>query len=202
VPDYRDLTLYLLRHGQTEDNRVGRWTGSNDSPLTERGREHARASGRALKRIAGDLSALDFFASPLHRASATMRLLRLGAGLPETGFHADRRLKENDCGDFSSMTEAEINALDPAYLQARDADEWNWRAPGGQTQAEQFGIVGVFLGTLRRDSVIVCHGLTLRLLRARILKLTPAETVGHPFHDYGILKYARGEEQYIGVDDA
>src|SRR6516164_1643262 len=100
MPHFRDATLYLLRHGQTEDNVAGRWTGCNDSRLTERGREHARASGRALKRIANDLFALDFFASPLHRASTTMRLLRAGAGLPETGFHADRRLKENDCGDF------------------------------------------------------------------------------------------------------
>jgi probable phosphoglycerate mutase len=130
-----------------------------------------------------------------------MRLLRAGAGLPETGFRADRRLKENDCGEFSSMTEDEINARDPAYLKARDADEWNWRAPGGQSQAEQFAVVGAFLNTLTRDSVIVCHGLTLRLLRARVLNLSSAETVGHPFHDYGILKFAHGEEKYIGVDD-
>jgi probable phosphoglycerate mutase len=201
MPDFRDFTLYLLRHGQTEDNVAGRWTGCNDSPLTERGREHARASGRALKRIAGDLAALDFFASPLHRASTTMRLLRAGAGLPETGFHADRRLKENDCGDFTGLTETEINAIDRSYLKARDADEWTWRAPGGQSQAEQFTIIQAFLSTLRRDSVIVCHGLTLRLLRAAVLKLSPAETVGHPFHDYGILKFARGEESYVGVDD-
>src|SRR5579862_6011450 len=101
MPDFRDLTLYVIRHGQTVDNVAGRWTGSNDSPLTELGREHARASGRVLRRIAGDLGRYNFFSSPLHRASVTMRLMRVAAGLPELGYHADRRLRENDDGDYS-----------------------------------------------------------------------------------------------------
>jgi probable phosphoglycerate mutase len=201
MPDFRDLTLYVVRHGQTEDNVAGRWTGCNDSPLTERGRRHARATGRTLKRVVADLSALAFHASPLHRASTTMRLLRQGAGLPETGFHADRRLKENDCGDFSSLTEAEINALDPSHLKGRDADEWNWRAPGGESQAEQFARVGAFLAALVQDSVIVCHGLTIRLVRGHLLGLSPGEIVGHPFHDYGLLRYRAGMETHIGIDD-
>jgi broad specificity phosphatase PhoE len=198
MPDFRDLTLYVIRHGQTEDNVAGRWTGCDDSPLTELGREHARASGRVLRRIAGDLSQLDFFASPLHRASTTMRLLRVAAGLPELGYHADRRLKEGDCGDWTGLTEDEIRAIDPAHLATRYPDEWHWKAPGGESLAEQQVTVGRFLRTLTRDSVIVCHGYTSRVLRAEVLNLSPVASASQGMlPNTGVVRFANGREEFF-----
>jgi probable phosphoglycerate mutase len=196
VTHFRDLTLYVIRHGQTEDNVAGRWTGTDDSPLTELGREHARASGRVLKHIAGDLSHYDFFASPLHRASTTMRLMRVAAGLPELGYHADRRLKEGDCGDYTGLTEDEIRAIDPAHLATRYPDEWHWKAPGGESLAEQQATVGGFLRTLTRDSVIVCHGYTSRVLRAEVLNLSPLDAAaGGMLPNTGVVRFAKGREE-------
>ena len=196
MPDFRDLTLYVIRHGQTEDNVAGRWTGTNDSPLTELGREHARASGRVLKRIAGHLSQLDFFASPLHRASVTMRLMRVAAGLPELGYHADRRLKEGDCGDYTGLTEEEIREIDPGHLATRYPNEWHWKAPGGESLAEQQVTVGRFLRTLTRDSVIVCHGYTSRVLRAELFALSPADAAaGGMIPNTGVTRFAQGREE-------
>ena len=43
------LTLYILRHGECEHNVEGRLASQDDSPLTENGREQARANGRLLK---------------------------------------------------------------------------------------------------------------------------------------------------------
>mgnify|MGYP002214341358 CR=1 FL=1 len=42
--------LLLLRHGQITANRVGRWHGSTDSPLTLRGRWQAWRTGRYLSK--------------------------------------------------------------------------------------------------------------------------------------------------------
>lgn len=196
MPLFRDLTLFVIRHGQTEDNVAGRWTGCNDSPLTELGREHARASGRVLKRIAGDLSRYDFFSSPLHRASVTMRLMRVAAGLPELGYHADRRLKEGDCGDYTGMTEDEIRAIDPAHLATRYPDEWHWKAPGGESLADQQKTVRRFLDTLTRNSVIVCHGYTSRVLRAEVLNLSPMDAAaGGMVPNTGVTRFAHGREE-------
>ena len=196
MPDFRDLTLYVIRHGQTEDNVAGRWTGCDDSPLTELGRAHARASGRVLKRVAGDLAQLDFFASPLHRAGTTMRLMRVAAGLPELGYHADRRLKEGDCGDYTGMTEDEIRAIAPAHLATRYPDEWIWKASGGESLADQQVTVGRFLRTLTRDSVIVCHGYTSRVLRAEVLNLSPVEAAaGGMLPNTGVVRFAHGKEE-------
>lgn len=38
--------LYLMRHGQTRFNLQGRIQGACDSPLTEEGKEQARAASR------------------------------------------------------------------------------------------------------------------------------------------------------------
>jgi broad specificity phosphatase PhoE len=198
MTDFRDLTLYVIRHGQTEDNVAGRWTGCNDSPLTELGREHARASGRVLKRIAGDLSRYDFFASPLHRASTTMRLMRVTAGLPELGYHADRRLKENDDGDWTGLTVEEMRAIDPEHMARRDVDEWHWKTPGGQSLAELSVTVGRFLETLTRDSVIVCHGYTSRALRAQVFNLSAAEAATRGMlPNTGVVRFANGHEEFF-----
>ena len=47
--------IYLVRHGETTWNRVGRQQGHDDSPLTETGIEQARAAGRVLQRAIPDI---------------------------------------------------------------------------------------------------------------------------------------------------
>ncbi|MGU4174521.1 phosphoglycerate mutase family protein, partial [Pseudomonas aeruginosa] len=42
------MSIYLVRHGQTEFNAVRRWQGQVDSPLTELGRQQAMRMGRRL----------------------------------------------------------------------------------------------------------------------------------------------------------
>ena len=44
--------LALVRHGQTEWNRVGMFTGWSDEPLNELGRVHAKHAGVILAGIA------------------------------------------------------------------------------------------------------------------------------------------------------
>jgi len=63
--------VWLLRHGQTEANVIGRFAGRTAEALTEEGRAQAREAGRRLrgegiKRI---------YASPLPRTMETARLL-------------------------------------------------------------------------------------------------------------------------------
>ncbi|WP_284246686.1 histidine phosphatase family protein, partial [Methylobacterium haplocladii] len=41
-------SLILVRHGESTANAAGAFTGRLDVPLTERGREQARAVGRRL----------------------------------------------------------------------------------------------------------------------------------------------------------
>lgn len=96
-------TLYLIRHGETEWNRVGRWQGHSDVPLSERGREQARALAERLAREPVRIAAI--YASDLQRALETARIIAAPLRLPVTPVRA---LREIDIGPWSGLTRAEI----------------------------------------------------------------------------------------------
>jgi broad specificity phosphatase PhoE len=199
VPDvsdvFRSLTLYVIRHGECEHNVARRAASQNDSALTQRGHDQARANGMLLKDLASPLDRFRFFASPLHRTCVTMEIVREAAGLAPTGYFADRRLMEIDFGDHTWMTREEIG-LD---AQARFlADPWNHAQPNGESQAMLFARVGRFLQTLSGDAVIVTHAWSARMIRAHYLGLPPEDTVRYDAPHAGILRLFQGTETIFG----
>jgi probable phosphoglycerate mutase len=196
MADFRDLTLYVIRHGECEHNVAGRVAGQNDSPLTTVGKSQARANGELLSSIAGDLSSFAFFASPQHRASHTMELVRQGAGLPPTGYIADRRLMEIDFGDHTWMTMAELDAGGHKRLSAQS---WDYQRPNGESWLDVHDRVGRFLSMLTQDAVIVTHGGTARMVRAHYLGLSPEDTLRYSAPHAGTMRLAAGVETYFGA---
>jgi len=192
MPDFRDLTLYVVRHGECEHNAEGWAAGHDDSPLTTNGREHARANGHLLAEIA-DLSSLDFHASSLHRACTTMELLREAAGLPPNGYRADGRLVEGNLGDHARISTT-------AFLEYPEyrADPWNYVRPNGESTAMVHARVSRFLDSLTRDCVIVTHALTAAMIRAHYLNLSPEEALRYHMPNAGLLRLSMGTEAAFG----
>ena len=58
------MLLYAIRHGQSMDNFLRRYSGWSSAPLSEKGREDARRAGQLLRGIHFD----KIYASPLARA--------------------------------------------------------------------------------------------------------------------------------------
>jgi probable phosphoglycerate mutase len=199
MPSFRDLTLFVIRHGECEHNIAKRAASWDDSPLTDLGREQARGNGRRLKDIAGDLSAFDFFASPIHRTCNTMELVRETAGLSPTGYRADRRLMEIDFGDHTWLTLGEIRALDPDLPGLDDHGDWDYVRPNGESWAQLHARVGLFLPTLTRNAVIVTHYGPARTIRGHYLGLTPEETKRYKPPHAGIMRLSGGTETYFGT---
>jgi broad specificity phosphatase PhoE len=195
VTNFRDLTLYIVRHGECEDNLARRIGSHNDSALTEKGRGQARDNGRLLREMIGDLSTLDFFSSSLHRACVTMELLRETAGLSPTGYRADHRLMEIHTGDHIGLTWTDIPEEDHVAFRA---DPWNAARPGGESRADVFARAGRFLSTLKRDAVLVTHGGTAAAIRAQCLDLSPEEALRYQAPNAGLLRLSRGTEAYFG----
>jgi broad specificity phosphatase PhoE len=193
MPDFSSLTLYVIRHGQCEHNAAGWAAGQDDSPLTALGREQARANGRILGEVAGDVARLDYFASPLHRACNTMELLRAEIGLPPTGYRADGRLMEGDLGDHARISTSDF-LRHPDHL----ADPWNYVRPNGESQAMIYERVGRFLRTVVRDSVIVTHALPVVMIRAHYLGLSPQQAMGYDMGNAGVLRLSAGTEARFG----
>lgn len=100
------LTLYLIRHGQTEWSLSGQHTGQTDMPLTPAGEIQA-------SRLAPILSAVEFsavFASPLKRARRTCEL----AGLSKNA-QVDPDLVEWNYGTYEGLTSMEIHDDNPTW---------------------------------------------------------------------------------------
>ena len=117
--------LLLLRHGETEWNRVGRLQGRDDSPLTPRGLAQAGALARACKALGvGRL-----IASPLGRAHATAERISAGCNVP---IELRDGLAEMSFGMCAGLTLDEVRARFPGLLEARERDRWNHRWPGGE----------------------------------------------------------------------
>jgi len=196
MPDFRDLTLYVIRHGECEHNVAGRVAGQNDSPRTAAGRAQARANGVLLAKTAGDLSSFGFHASPQHRAASTMELMREGAGFPATGYSADRRLMEIDFGDHTWMTMAELDAGGHKRLSAQS---WDYQRPSGESWADVHDRVGRFLSALETNAVIVTHGGTARMIRGHYLNLPAEEILRYNAPHAGIMRLSQGVETYFGA---
>jgi probable phosphoglycerate mutase len=189
----RSLTLYVIRHGECEHNLLRRAAAQDDSPLTERGREQARATGKLLRELIGSADTFEWYASSLHRACVTMEMVRESAGLPVNAYRADRRLMEGDLGDHT-WWRAEEMLNHPEFL----ADPWNYIRPDGESQAMVHARVGKFLATLKRNSVLVAHALTVNMIRAHYLTLTPAQIVGHELPHAKLIRLSEGIETLFG----
>ncbi len=173
------MTLFLLRHGQTDWNvEPARCQGWRDVGLNETGRAQARARGRALLGRGVEL----IVTSHLRRARETAELVReelLGrvvtdeatprpAGRPQCGrtgvavggagaparplpIVVDPRLAETHRGRWEGRPYVDIVREEPAEWRAYREQPETFRFPGGESLAEQQRRVLAALGDAALD---------------------------------------------------
>ena len=167
-----DLTLYFVRHGETDWNKIQRYQGQTDIPLNDTGRAQAARNGRVLGEVLGARKAsIGFVASPLERTTETMEIARTNMGLPARPFATDERLKEQNFGHWEGLIWSELPKLDPDGFAARQADTWNWTPCGGENYETVRARVASWLSELRGDTVVVSHGNISRAVRGILLGL-------------------------------
>ena len=155
------MEVVLVRHGETEWSRAGKHTGRTDVPLTDLGRDQARAAGEALRNR--DFALV--LTSPLSRAAETCRI----AGF---GDQAEKRdeLMEWDYGAYEGRTTPEIRESEPGWLL------WSSGVPGGETVGEVGLRAEAIIADVRAaggDALLFAHGHVLRVLTACWLGLAP-----------------------------
>lgn len=91
------MTIYLVRHGQTEKNRAMRLQGRSDHPMDETGKAQAAAAAEYFRSQGVSFGAV--FSSPLLRAVQTAKLI---AG-EDAAVQTDGRLIEMDYGPYEGM---------------------------------------------------------------------------------------------------
>ena len=159
--------IYLVRHGQTLQNRAGLLQGRSDFPLNEMGREQARRVGAFFREQGVRFDAV--YTSPLRRAVQTAALIA-GETVP---LRVDERLIEMDYGPYEGMA---LRAPAPEVL-AFFRDFVNVPAPAGMEKLSAVTArLGAFLEQLRpeaeeRDILVSTHAIALK---GTLEYLTPA----------------------------
>jgi probable phosphoglycerate mutase len=161
------LSLYLVRHGQTDYSLNNRFCGAIDPPLNEHGLAMAEALGA---RYGGEPWA-GIWCSPQVRARQTAlptatrahKELILDDGLREIGY-----------GEWEGRPEEEVARVDAARFHAWSAHPGHVAPPGGESG---LAIASRALGALERIKqahpsgkvLIVSHKATLRVLVCALL---------------------------------
>src|SRR5689334_2452124 len=118
------LSLYLVRHGQTELSRANAFCGAIDPPLSTAG----RAMAEALAARYADEKWQAVYASPPARARATAaplaRLLELEPG-------SEGGVREIAYGSWEGRAEDEVAASEPAAFRAWTEHPGRVAPPGG-----------------------------------------------------------------------
>jgi broad specificity phosphatase PhoE len=182
--------LYFIRHGETDFNVAQRLQGRSETRLNARG----RSQGREIAGVLRDLFERDwhqpsdyaYVSSPLLRARETMELMRAELGLDPGAYAIDDRLAEISYGEWEGFTLAEIQARDPAVLQRRERDKWDFTPPGGESYREVAARVAAWYATVTRDSVIAAHGGVARALMANF-HILPEEEATHADILHGVV---------------
>lgn len=172
------ITLYILRHAESEANAKRLLASRLPFPLTDAGRAEAET-------IAAEFTLLNrvdrIVCSPLVRALQTAEPFGRLAGLP---VEVDERLAEQDLGAFSGLSYDEVKTLDD-YVQDA-ASRWDWVPRGGGESYRMIADrVGDFLRSLEgrpegERLLIVTHAVTLRLMRAHLENTLPAYPTAFP----------------------
>jgi 2,3-bisphosphoglycerate-dependent phosphoglycerate mutase len=149
---HAQLTIYVVRHGQTDWNKEGRIQGGTDNPLNSTGREQAAAMGRTLADVKIDA----VYSSSHQRARQTAAVLESRAPVV-----AMDELRERFFGKFEGA-----NDKDPAILADWNKRRYSWAddMEGGESLESQARRAEAALKTIRerhKDGgtvVIVGHG--------------------------------------------
>lgn len=102
--------IYILRHGQSEDNANRVFAGHNDTSLTQLGRQQSLEAGEKLKNYKIDL----IYSSPLKRAFETAEIISQELGKE---FSIDDDLIERNFGVQTGKPESEVNKYSNKILE-------------------------------------------------------------------------------------
>jgi broad specificity phosphatase PhoE len=170
--------IYLVRHGQTEFNRIGRLQGHVDSPLTPLGVDQAQRVGVLLKSLIDDPADWIIEASSLGRTAHTARLIAHELGAEDIVL--EDRLREVSMGSWDGLTFEEIAAIAPETVAAAPRSSLFFHSPDGETYAAMCARLRSWLDEAIADGrprIVVSHGVSGRVLRALYADLDWDEAV-------------------------
>jgi broad specificity phosphatase PhoE len=193
--------IILVRHGQTEWNRVERFRGRMDIELNEMGWHQAQAVARRLHREHIDA----VYSSPMKRAVQTAEPLAEVHGLE---VQALERLNDIDYGAWAGLTPDEVASTDVDLYQAWLDTPHLVRFPDGESlddvRSRAWEVLEqVYLRHEGRTTVLVSHLVVNRVLISAFLGLSNASfwQIGQSNAAINILEVRDAERRLLVLND-
>ena len=177
-----DNVLVLVRHGESQWNKLNLFTGWKNPDLTETGVAEARAAGRLLKARGYRFDVA--FTSDLLRAQHTLDLMLEELGQEGLPTQKSQKLNERDYGDLSGLNK------DEARAKWGEKQVHTWRRsydvapPGGESLKDTADRVLPYYEAeiwpevkAGRNVLVAAHGNSLRALIMRLEGLTGEQIV-------------------------
>jgi len=159
--------LILVRHGKTDWNKLGKWTGHAEADLVEEGIVEARKAGVALKNIRIDCA----FVADLRRAQQTFVAICDSLGLESVPTTIHPAIKERNYGVYTGQNKWQIKEQvgDAEFQRIRRG--WDVAIPEGESlKAVYERIVPYYESAIRpelvkgKNTIVVSSGNALRAL--------------------------------------
>tara|TARA_B100000579_G_scaffold242683_1_gene199000 strand:- start:130 stop:1458 length:1329 start_codon:yes stop_codon:yes gene_type:complete len=167
--------LILVRHGETDWNKQGRFQGQIDIPLNQRGRSQAQAASEFLKNI----SIQKAFSSSLSRPRETAQIILKKH--PGIKISLKDNLKEISHGKWEGKLESEINSDWPDLLKTWKILPEKVQMPDGENikEVSKRSIAGwIEICKNLKDNetaLIVAHDAVNKTILCHLLGLMPSE---------------------------
>lgn len=171
--------LILVRHGKSEWNKLGQWTGKTDVSLIQEGLEEARRAAESLKDIRIDCAHI----STLRRTKETFTEICGVLGRTDLEPKADAALNERDYGVYTGKNKWQVKDEigEEAFQRLRRG--WDVEIPEGESLKDVYArVVPYFkehiLSELKQgqNTLVVAHGNSLRAL-IKFLEDVPDEKI-------------------------
>lgn len=159
--------LVIVRHGESEWNATGQWTGLTDVHLTPKGVHEGELMGEKLKDIHFDHA----FTSEQIRTVETLQALLKTQGQTDLPFERRWAINERDYGEYTGLNKWEVKEKvgEEAFNGIRR--NWDYPVPGGETLKDVYKRTLPFLQNevlplLKNGEniLLVAHGNSIRSL--------------------------------------
>ena len=177
------MKIYVVRHGESENNLKEKWTGWYDTPLTEKGIEDAKAAGKILCGVSFD----KIYASDLSRAVNTAK-----TALPNCEYETSALLREVNVGNLENQPSKVLNDEQLSHVFANGYEDF-----GGESNEHFYNRVVAFAKGLESSgyenvAVFIHAGWLRRMLNFVVGLSMPSKNVVCNNCTVGIFEYKNG----------
>ena len=187
------MRLIIVRHGESEWNRVGRYQGQQDAPLSELGVRQAEALAGRLQREPLDA----IFTSPLARAAKTAEAI--ARHHPAVPFEQTAALLEIGHGDWEGLMADDVIARYDEGLREWRNHPTRSQMPNGESFSNILKRVLDFKEQLcakyhSRNVLVSTHDVVVKILVADALGMNMDQAIRQTYADlYRLARRTRGD---------